>query len=126
MTPEYRIGRDGRVYDVSGRTARARPRLPHILGPAVYFLAAPLVNLIKIGWTRHMVGSRIAELETISPIPVVLVALLRGDHRVEKLAHRAAAPHRRHGEWFTAEGALEAFIALSADHEVLQPWRGGR
>lgn len=76
-------------------------------GTSVYFAAAG--DRIKIGWSRR-VGSRIAELQTGNPDPVVLLATMPGSRGRERELHRQFANARLAGEWFARTPELSAFI----------------
>lgn len=77
-------------------------------GASVYFAAAG--DRIKIGWSRK-VGTRIAQLQTGNPEPVVLLATVPGGLSRERALHRRFDHLRVAGEWFAAAPELTAYIA---------------
>ncbi|MDO8475749.1 MAG: ORF6N domain-containing protein [Candidatus Rokubacteria bacterium] len=87
--------------------------------PSTYFLQAGTSGPIKIGSTRNL-AVRIRTLMTMSPVPVRLLGVMKGDH--EEACHMRLGVFRIHGEWFTpAEPVLE-FIRANA----ITPRGGGR
>jgi hypothetical protein len=54
--------------------------------------------------------------------PAVLLALVRGDIRTERLFHAAFAQQRDEGEWFRIEGAVADWIATmnSAEYYLVE------
>lgn len=91
----------------------------------IYFIHAPLAGLIKIGRSRN-VAKRLAELQTYSPVSLVLVGTIGTDsdqaatrfdsfdRREEERIHLRFHHLRRHGEWFEASRELLAFVEVSA------------
>ena len=88
----------------------------------VYFIEAPAVSMIKIG---HSISplKRLAEIATISPVPLQLLASIEGRASIEIGLHRAFADVRSHGEWFRDHPDLRELIALvrSADQMPARP-----
>ena len=79
--------------------------------PYTYFLQAGASGPIKIGSTRNL-PVRIRTLMTMSPVPLRLLGIMKGDH--EDACHLRLGAYRVHGEWFTpAEPVLE-FIRANA------------
>jgi ORF6N domain len=79
--------------------------------PSTYFLQAGKDGPIKIGSTRNL-AVRIRTLMTMSPVPLQLLGVMKGDH--EESCHMQLGIYRIHGEWFTpAEPVLE-FIRANA------------
>lgn len=76
----------------------------------VYFIAAPSVDLIKIGFTENHPNGRLNTLQCASPIPLEAVALVYGEREDEAKLHAAFADARSHGEWFHVTPKLLAFI----------------
>jgi hypothetical protein len=73
--------------------------------PYTYFLQAGASGPIKIGSTRNL-PVRIRTLMTMSPVPLRLLGIMKGDH--EDACHLRLGAYRVHGEWFTpAEPVLE-------------------
>lgn len=72
-----------------------------------YFVLAESAGLVKIGRTRQSVHKRLAELKTMSAVPLCLI----GQTTIaEQVLHGAFAEYRQHGEWFTYCGRLQEFI----------------
>jgi hypothetical protein len=79
----------------------------------IYFIATEARDLIKIGsaddpWTRYLT------LRSISPVPLVLVAMMDGGKPEERELHERFRLLRHHGEWFKADAELLNFIASAA------------
>lgn len=66
---------------------------------AIYFLAAPQVGRVKIGYSDAP-ERRIQEIRLMCPVPVELIAVVGGSYKDEAALHRRFADLRRHGEWF--------------------------
>lgn len=82
-----------------------RPRCPDVQGPVVYFIAAPSLGLVKIGYTRGL-RQRFGELSRGSPVDIAFVHALTGNRTLERELHARFADYRSRGEWFRHEGAL--------------------
>jgi hypothetical protein len=76
----------------------------------VYFIQSGKVGPIKIGRTEGNVGSRLANLQTGSPEPLTLLAVVPGGPAVERSIHERFAKLRLRGEWFRREPDLSLFI----------------
>ncbi|HET7342866.1 MAG TPA: ORF6N domain-containing protein [Methylomirabilota bacterium] len=94
-----------------------------------YFIRAGMDGPIKIGSTRNF-DARFRSLMTMSPLPLNVVAILRGDHEAE--CHAQLRRFRLHGEWFAPSPFVMAFIrgcGTSDDPEAmpvtLPPGRAG-
>lgn len=90
----------------------------------VYFIASE--KAIKIGYTTRSPGERLAALQTGSPEPLeVLAVLAPASLADERAIHRALAAHRLHGEWFDRE-PVEALVALLPQLTVIgyTPYHG--
>lgn len=80
---------------------------------SVYFIEAEN-GLIKIGVSDDPVG-RLAQIKTMSPLPLKLLGLIPGAGDVgEAEFHRRFADDREHGEWFRPSPALTSYIAAHA------------
>lgn len=73
----------------------------------MYFIAG--AGLIKIGISTN-VTSRLRAIRNSSPVPVELLAVIRGNTFFEGQAHRRFAHLRRHGEWFEDSPEIREFI----------------
>jgi hypothetical protein len=79
-------------------------------GTCVYFAEAD--GRIKIGWSRK-VATRVAQLQTGSPVPIKLLGVTPGGRSLERELHHRFAADRLTGEWFTATPELLACIAAA-------------
>lgn len=77
-------------------------------GSSVYFADAG--GQIKIGWSKK-VGTRIAQLQTGSAVPIRLVGTVPGGRGLERRLHDQFAHLRLVGEWFVAAPELLDHIA---------------
>jgi hypothetical protein len=82
----------------------------------VYFAQAESGGPIKIG-SSHRLRERNQHLKSHSPIPIKIIAAVRGSRRHERGLHEYFADHRSHGEWFNPCPELVEFI------ESLPPWQ---
>jgi hypothetical protein len=78
----------------------------------VYFAQAGICGPIKIGRAVN-VTERISKINTISPVPVRLLAVIPGGGQEAEL-HTKFARWRYHGEWFMPCGELIDFIRSHA------------
>lgn len=77
----------------------------------VYFIDAHVgVPVVKIGWTGKDPRTRLAGLQTASPVKLVLAAFMEGSQSDERKLHEVFAPLRRRGEWFEQKGKLDDFV----------------
>ncbi len=108
-----------KVFNIRGQeTTTHRCRAPATAARApksggVYFIRQGEEGPIKIGQTRN-VRARMQSLQTGSPYPLLLLALLPGAAREEAELHDRVAAHSLTGEWFKPEPELLAF-ARDAD-----------
>lgn len=79
--------------------------------PCTYFLQAGAGGPIKIGCTRNL-AVRIRTLMTMSPVPLRLLGVMKGDH--EDACHMRLGVYRIHGEWFAAAEPVSEFIRANA------------
>lgn len=101
---------------------------PENLGPklswaddgCVYFIAAPEVKRVKIGFSLGHPDERLAGLQTGSPVDLVPLGIVLGGLTVERKLHQRFAELRVRGEWFSHRGKLRTFLR----NRVL-PWPGG-
>lgn len=79
---------------------------------------------IKIGCSDKP-GDRRATLETWSPLPLEVVAQIKGDFELERRFHTMFVADHQRREWFTVTDALLAVIASinagTFDEDVLPP-----
>lgn len=72
-----------------------------------YFIQAGDTGLIKIGVTTDF-EKRLRSLETMSPVPLRILGVVRGD--IEAECHTALAKWRQHGEWFEPTSEVFDFL----------------
>jgi hypothetical protein len=99
---------------------RRRKKLPPVppIG-YIYFIAAPEIGRVKIGWSLLNPDSRFAALDTASPVALEKWALMRGRQFIERELHARFAIHSVKGEWFRLVPEVESFVVENA-----RPWRG--
>ena len=83
-----------------------------------YFLQAGKEGPIKIGSTRNLLV-RLRTLATMSPIPLTLLGVMKGDH--EESCHHRLGAFRTHGEWFAPTVTVLKFIRENCIHSVASP-----
>lgn len=76
-----------------------------------YFLQAGKDGPIKIGSTKNLVV-RLRTLATMSPIPLRLLGVMKGDH--EEHCHLRLGAFGIHGEWFVPAATVLDFIRENA------------
>lgn len=84
----------------------------------VYFVLAPSAGLVKVGTTFRL-PHRLAEIETMSPVPVELIGHVAGGVRREAEYHALFAEQRSHGEWFRYTDYVAHRIGLDC---LLEAW----
>lgn len=65
----------------------------------VYVIGSPVVRPVKIGVSDDP-EARLDDLQTGSPVPLVLLWQVHGGQRLEAALHERFAAVRTHGEWF--------------------------
>lgn len=83
------------------------------IGRDLYVVSADQVGVVKIGRSNDC-AARLRDLQTGSPVPLVLARAFGGCGESESLVHRLFSAQRSHGEWFRATGPLQRFIDESA------------
>ena len=86
-----------------------RPALPTIDGPIVYFVQSSFGGPIKIGTTIDLLN-RFDQLQSCSPLPLVVVSIQRGDASCEAKLHNQFKALRLHGEWFLPGDELVTYL----------------
>jgi hypothetical protein len=79
-------------------------------GSWVYFIESTGNGRIKIGFTTGDVETRRRALQTGSPEPLRVLAMIQGDEKLERRLHVRFAADRIVGEWFTPSDALVSFV----------------
>jgi hypothetical protein len=103
--------------------AKKERRARHATNSLVY--AIGLGPFIKVGFTRESVSSRLAQLQTASPIPLELRETFPHfhPHRLEAFVHAMLADRRASGEWFLCSlDDVRAAVALAAGMEPSGTW----
>jgi hypothetical protein len=77
----------------------------------VYFIR--MGDAVKIGFSAD-VGKRLNGIQTACPGPAEVIKIIPGSDQTERYFHVHFANYRQQGEWFRLEGALAAFLAVSA------------
>jgi hypothetical protein len=77
----------------------------------VYFIGSVHTDLVKIGFSDNP-ESRLTGLQTGCPVPLEILAKLRGRQSMERALHAAFADERRHGEWFYQTPRLRYLVML--------------
>jgi Meiotically up-regulated gene 113 len=78
---------------------------------AVYFLYHPDKHLIKIGWTRRDIESRVSEHQSRSRGRLVLLKAIPGGRDLERRLHQRFADRRVKGtEYFVPSRELESVL----------------
>lgn len=109
---------------VRGRSRPIRSRL-FFLGE-VYFIQMQTPEgdgPIKIGWS-FAPEERLLSLATGSPYPLVILGAFKAPADREKEVHLRFKEYQLRGEWFSAAGALLAFIAQYCDQSRYQKYKG--
>jgi hypothetical protein len=83
----------------------------------VYFLSAPLVGMIKIGFSGSWPGPRMDAIAAASPVPLEPVGYVFTEFASELELHRHFGRHRAHREWFRFDDEIRDWIA-----EHAWPW----
>lgn len=76
----------------------------------VYFLRAIGLGLVKIGSSVRP-DRRLSDYSLWSPVPLALIAMIEGDHRLEARFHTLFKNDHSHAEWFRDSARMEAVIA---------------
>lgn len=82
-----------------------KPMFP--AGPLVYFIAQ--AGYVKIGFSTHL-AKRFESLQSASPVPLTVLAAIRGDMAMERELHAQFADDRAQGEWFRRSSAINALL----------------
>lgn len=77
-----------------------------------YFIRGKQTGMVKIGAASNP-QNRLKELQTGSPEPLELVAVIRGGGlKIEREMHELFAPFRSHGEWFRPNEYVDVAIRV--------------
>jgi len=110
-----------RVYKHGLKSGSAQPAKKE---PLVYFVQFPLEpQLIKIGHTMNL-QKRLIGLMTTSAMPLRVLGVLAGGFAKEQELQLKFRKHRHHGEWFSPDPEVLAFIAENCSPPCLPPSLG--
>jgi|HubBroStandDraft_2_1064218.scaffolds.fasta_scaffold272150_2 hypothetical protein len=98
------------------RHHRRKARLEHSPVPVVYFILAPTLGLVKIGFSED-VGKRYNGLSHASPVELRFLHSIPGDVALERQFHERFAIYKTRGEWFKLTGGLATFLEESTTPE---------
>lgn len=75
----------------------------------IYFIQSEVGGPIKIGCTQNPIY-RLSQLQTGSPVKLVILGSMNGDEAKEKEIHKMFLDDLLYGEWFAASDKLVSFI----------------
>jgi hypothetical protein len=84
----------------------------------IYFVHAPALQVVKIGFTAGDPSRRLTMLRTGCPCDLVLLATMDGDETVERELHIRFAEYRSRGEWFYFCPPLRELVASLTPKEA--------
>ena len=100
---------------------------PGVAGNArgvIYFLEAPEVSRVKIGFTAiRFPWMRISTHRISSPVELGPMWIMRGSFDDEHRLHARFAKDRRHGEWFSLSKDISDFIENNCKQVRIPPRR---
>lgn len=114
-TPRATVAHWARIHGVRS----GHPKTPGALAPpaprpdkagATYIVGALGQGVVKIGRTSGDPRDRLANLQTGSPVPLLLIATLPHSRWEDVLHHHYADQRQQQGEWFSLELADVAAI----------------
>ncbi|MET9175867.1 GIY-YIG nuclease family protein [Streptomyces misionensis] len=73
------------------------------VGACVYVIGSQDSPLVKIGRSTNVL-QRLAAIQRMSPLPLVVLRTYPGGSELETALHRHFQDHRTHGEWFALDG----------------------
>lgn len=76
----------------------------------IYFVLAPDVNRIKIGFTQKNNPLRLRALKGQSPIDIKLLYVMEGTRLIESELHNNFRAYHHHGEWFDYSDEIKSFL----------------
>lgn len=85
----------------------------------IYFIAAPDLNMVKIGYSAKP-HARFVKVRSDCPVRVVLKRTMDGDTAVERDLHSRFSDARVRGEWFHITTTVAAFMD-GLDEPAIQP-----
>jgi hypothetical protein len=113
---------DARIALVRAESALREPDRERRTDGWVYFIGAPFVQRIKIGWALNP-KARYDQIRLMSPVPIFLLTGRRGTPTDERALHTRLRDYRVYGEWFSFEGSvIEVFEEVRTAHGNWLPW----
>jgi DNA-binding MarR family transcriptional regulator len=103
---------DNDSYPILGRVVKGK-HLERRSNRWVYVIGSPVVRPVKIGVSDDP-EERLDDLQTGSPVPLVLLWQVHGGQRLESLLHERFAASRMHGEWFDL-GDTDPVLAVAEE-----------
>jgi hypothetical protein len=86
----------------------------------IYFIQDEHLGHIKIGFTDGPDAAvRLKQLQTGSPVGLVLLMTIEGDRETEAMAHEKFASARVHGEWFRPVPDLISFMLFMKEIQCM-------
>jgi hypothetical protein len=85
----------------------------------VYFIGNKEHNIVKIGYSKGCVESRLKSLKTGCPYKLEIFAIIEGELGVEKLLHRRFSSIRLEGEWFSLHPQIIQYIETYPEEKVM-------
>jgi Meiotically up-regulated gene 113 len=97
-------------------------KLPDARQPAIYFLEAPPLRAVKIGFVHSgsALFARIDALQTGCPYKLRPVIVVEGSFDLEQGTHRLLAAERLQGEWFQVSDRVASLIGTLRNGSGLQ------
>ena len=89
----------------------------------VYFVLAytPIGAMVKIGYSTEHPTQRWHTLRTGSPVPLFRWGYVEGSRERERSLHTKFRKQRDHGEWFSINKAMEAYLWTCRNFWVTEP-----
>lgn len=75
----------------------------------IYFVLAPEVNRIKIGFSVKP-NERYKALKTSSPVKLILLGFINGTQQEEKMLHEKFSKYRFNLEWFEYSDKIQKYV----------------
>lgn len=79
----------------------------------VYFVREQGRGPVKVGWAKD-VQSRVRDLQIAHSAPLVVLAFVAAERRLEGYIHSALSDHRIRGEWFAPDAPTMSWVEWAA------------
>lgn len=89
----------------------------------VYVIGNKEVGVYKIGFTRRTVGERLADIQSMSPLPLAVIThfLVFDAPRIEQQLHQKFEKKHSHGEWFKLDAVdLDSLAGCVDDGDLFR------